>query len=559
MRRLRVLCVLLPGLVAGCGDGPASPEVQTAVAGLFRPGARLQVGEVLAVTGGEAQAIALEGGADGSEYLLVPFNASDSSARNLVVEVTGGNVRAPSASASAAAALYARSMGLADPGAPEPDGAFHRRLREREIRELTRLIPSVRESRAQRALPSFGRAQVVPRVGDTLTLNASQEACQRPDLRRARVAAVTERAIVAEDVANPPGGFSPEEFRSVGVTFDTLIYPVDTRNFGAPEDIDDNDRVIILYTRVVNELTPPNSESFVGGFFFGRDLFPRQSCATSNVGEIFYLLAPDPTGAVNGNVRTRDFVLRRTLATVAHEFQHLINASRRLYVNKASRMEEVWLNEALSHVAEELQFYAVTPLEPRQNIDVEALRSSPRIVEAFNTYQISNFGRYTGYLENPDAESLLGVDNIPTRGASWAFLRYAADQEPGPDEAFFFRLVNSTTSGVQNLSAVLGANAIDFMQTWTVSVYTDDAVRGIGPRYQQPSWNFRSIVPLLNEGRFPLEVIPLSDTQTTLTLKGGGAAFLRFGVAPGQRAAISVLSGGAVPPERLRVSVVRLQ
>ncbi|HEV2735642.1 MAG TPA: hypothetical protein VGV85_12430, partial [Longimicrobiaceae bacterium] len=474
-------------------------------------------------------------------------------------EVTGGTVRAPSGPAGPAAALYARSLGLADPGAPEPDQAFHRRLREWEVRELPPLIPAVRDFRARRALPSFQRGQVVPRVGDTLTLNASQEACQRPDLRRARVAAVTERAIVAEDVANPPGGFSAEEYRSVGVTFDTLIYPVDTRNFCAPADIDDNGRVIILYTRVVNALTPPNSESFVGGFFFGRDLVPRQSCATSNVGEIFYLLAPDPTGAVNGNVRTRDFVLRRTLGTVAHEFQHLINASRRLYVNNASRMEEVWLNEGLSHIAEELQFYAVTPLEPRQNIDVEALRSSPRIVEAFNTYQISNFGRYGRYLENPDEESLLGVDNLPTRGAAWAFVRYAADQEPGPDETFFFRLVNSTTSGVQNLSAVLGTNAIDFMQTWTVSVYTDDAVPGIGPRYQQPSWNFRSIVPLLYEGRFPLEVIPLSDTQTTLTLKGGGAAFLRFGVAPGQRAAISVLSGGAVPPERLRVSVVRLR
>jgi hypothetical protein len=548
--RLRVLYVLLVGLLAGCEDGPATPQLQTAVAGLFRPGARLQVAEVLTVTGGEAQAIFLEGGAAGSEYLLVPFNASDSSAKNLVVEVTGGNVRPPSGTVNPA---------LLGSREPEPDQAFHQRLREREIAELTPLIPAARELRARGALRPSLPAQAVPSVGDTLTLNASRQACQSPNPRRARVAAVTERAIVVEDLANPPGGFSPEEFRSVGITFDTLIYPVDTRNFGAPTDIDNNNRVIIFYTRVVNELTEPNSNSFVGGFFFGRDLFPRASCATSNVAEIFYLLAPDPTGAVNGNVRSREFVLRSTLGTVAHEFQHLINAARRLYVNNAPRFEEVWLNEGLSHIAEELQFYAITPLEPRQNIDEARLRSSPQIIQAFNTYQISNFGRYRRYLENPDEESLLGVDNLPTRGASWAFLRYTADQEPGPDETFFFRLVNNTTTGVQNLSAVLGANAIDFMQTWTVSVFTDDAVPGVAPRFQQPSWNFRSIIPLLSQGRFPLEVIPLSGMQTSLTLKGGGAAFLRFGIAPGQRAAITVLSGGAIPPGRLRVSVVRLQ
>ncbi|MDQ3308654.1 MAG: hypothetical protein M3497_00825 [Gemmatimonadota bacterium] len=564
--RGRILFPLWLAVMVGCKDGPTSPQIQTAVGGLFREGSRLQVGEVLAVTAGEAQAIFLDGGADGSEYLLVPFNASDVSTNNLVIEVTGGNVRSPSGTLNPAL-VGASPPGIApESDVPVPDWVFHQSLREQEIHELTRLIPAARELRAMQALRSVQPAQqVVPNVGDVLTINASREGCANPDVRRARVAAVTDRAIVVEDLTNPPGGFTGEEFRSVGMTFDTLIYPVDTRNFGTPTDIDNNGRVIIFYTRVVNELTEPNSDSFVGGFFFGRDLFPREAagrlgaCATSNVAEIFYLLAPDPTGAVNGNVRSKEFVLRSTLGTVAHEFQHLINAARRLYVNNAPGFEEVWLNEGLSHIAEELQFYAITPLEPRQNISVEMLRSSPQIVQAFNTYQVSNFGRYNRYLKNPDEESLLGIDNLPTRGASWAFLRYAADHEPGADENFFFRLVNSSTSGVRNLSNVLGANAIDFMQTWTVSVFTDDGVRGIGPRYQQPSWNFRSIIPVFNDGRFPLEIIPLTGTQTTLTLKGGGGAFLRFGVAPGQRAALTVLSGGAVPPERLRVSVVRLQ
>lgn len=101
---------------------------------------------------------------------------------------------------------------------------------------------------------------------------------------------------------------------------------------------------------------------------------------------------------------------------------------------------------------------------PRRNIDLETLRSSDGVLEAVNAYQVSNLGRFISYLENPDAESLLGVDNLPTRGAAWAFLPYAADQKDGPVQPFWFDLVNSTTSGVANLNRVLDQfDAIDLM------------------------------------------------------------------------------------------------
>ena len=58
--------------------------------------------------------------------------------------------------------------------------------------------------------------------------------------------------------------------------------------------------------------------------------------AGSNTGEMFYLLAPDPTGAINGNVGATGFVDSVTTSVLAHEFQHLINASRRLYVTRTS-------------------------------------------------------------------------------------------------------------------------------------------------------------------------------------------------------------------------------
>jgi hypothetical protein len=246
---------------------------------------------------------------------------------------------------------------------------------------------------------------------------------------------------------------------------------------------------------------------------------------------------------------------------VAHELQHLINQSRRLFSTaNANPLEEVWLNEGLSHIAEELMFYNATGLSPRQNIGIETVRSSPEIRQAFNTYQISSFGRFISYLEKPDTASLLGVDNLPTRGASWAFLRYAADQENGPDHLFFRKLVDGREVGVKNLANALPVDPIGLMQSWTVSNFTDDVLPTVpfSVLYRQPSWNYRSIYTALLS-RYPLEVRPLTGEESVFTLRGGGAAYLRFAVPPRGQAAIVTTTGGNIPEDRLRISVTRLR
>ncbi|MFL5537423.1 MAG: hypothetical protein ACJ8J0_00435, partial [Longimicrobiaceae bacterium] len=83
---------------------------------------------------------------------------------------------------------------------------------------------------------------------------------------------------------------------------------------------------------------------------------------------MFYMLAPDPTG-VHGNVRSVAFVGGVTIGTLGHEFQHLINASRHLYVNGSTTFEDFFLDEGLAHEAEELVFYRASGLSPGQNID----------------------------------------------------------------------------------------------------------------------------------------------------------------------------------------------
>jgi hypothetical protein len=371
--------------------------------------------------------------------------------------------------------------------------------------------------------------------------------------------------IVVADTMNPAGGFTTAQYDSIALEFDSLAYTVDTVNFGGPTDLDTNDRVVAFYTRAVNELSPPASSSVTTGFFSSRDLFSSApaSCPKSNEGEMFYMLVPDPTGAVNSNVRSVSLVRGGTVGTMAHELQHLINTSRRLYVNSAPGFEEVWLNEGLSHVAEELVFYRTSVgLAPRGNIVVGQLTTGPnasRRVAAFNTYANPNFGRLRAWLQRPDtAGPMKSNDVLAVRGATWAFLRYSSDRLNGSDAAFWFSLVNSTTAGKANLQAVTGANPDDWTRDFIAAMYADDAVAGVASQYTQPSWSFRSLYAALN-GSYQLVPRPLTN-GVALTLsysRGGSTAYTRFGVPTGAFAGVTALSAGLPPTSPYALIVVR--
>lgn len=414
------------------------------------------------------------------------------------------------------------------------------------------------------------RIHVVPRQYNV----QANDPCSAPDFRTGHVAAVSKYAIVIADSANPSGGFTTAEYMELARTFDTLIYPVITENFGEPADMDGNGRVLIFYTRAVNEMTPAGSTGYVGGFFFARDLFPKastqglQGCQGSNEAELFYMMVPDPNGSVNGNTRGKESVRRITLGTIAHEFQHLINGSRRLYLNNAQSWEESWLNEGLSHIAEELIFYQASGLQPRQNIDLDRLRSIPagQAVDAFNAYQISNFGRLSIFFEESELSSGYSDEaELADRGAAWHYLRYIADRASVADRDLWFRLANSTIGGFDNLKQVVGLDPRRLYRDWAITSYTDDLVGTKDSTFQQPSWNYRSIMPEVKMSLpAPRQLRPGEAQQ--FRLRGGGTSYLQFTVAADQRAEIRVSpgtggagTGGCVaetPPLALQVGEV---
>ena len=325
------------------------------------------------------------------------------------------------------------------------------------------------------APPVSGDAIPNPRgplkLGDLISVNVNGDsACTRAVYHTALVVAIGSRALILADTLNPKGGFTTADFQRYAARFDTLVYPLDVGNFGEPTDIDKNGHIAILFTRAVNELTPPRSAQYVAGFAFSRDLFPTtgtaraQACAGSNEGEYFYMLAPDPGGTINGNVRTTGFVDSATTAVLAHEFEHLINASRRLYVNNTAAFEEKWLDEGLAHEAEELLFEREAGLAPRSNFDLTAVRATPAIRAAFNTDMSGNAARYKTYLSAPASNSPYAPnDSLPTRGATWSFLRYAVDRLTATDG--FVAGNGQTVVGAGDATLSAGATVAEYSLT----------------------------------------------------------------------------------------------
>jgi len=396
-------------------------------------------------------------------------------------------------------------------------------------------------------------------------------------MRGFRVAAVGAKSIVLADTLNPANGFSDADYQRFATRFDTLVYPLDVDNFDAPKDIDGNGRVMVLFTKYVNEQTPPNADFFVGGFFHPRDLFPKVatdrllSCPTSNEGEMFYMLVPDPTGTINGNRHSLGFVDTLTVGVLAHEFQHLINASRRIYENTdAEDFEETWLDEGLAHIAEELLYYHESGLQPRQHLTDALIRSSPARYAIWKADASSNFARLLEYIQSPGSASPIDQQNdeLATRGASWAFLRYAVDRAFTTDAGVWRRFANSTVTGLGTVERALLTDPRPFLADFTLADYLSDLGINDDPRFVHQSWNYRNIFSITFGSRdggvftplgyYPIKLTGLADrVATPVSVKGGSASYYRLAVPAGKDALVTFASGQGAPDPSFVFTVVR--
>ena len=215
---------------------------------------------------------------------------------------------------------------------------------------------------------------------------------------------------------------------------------------------------MIFFTKEVNKLTPRGSGGVIGGFFFERDLFPT----TDNAGSRAAPAATSPRcSTCSCPIRTRVFSDERI--EVGRARRHARHARPRVPASDQRRppplrehtsddFEEVWLNEGLSHIAEELLYYHVGGSRRARTSTSTQLRQSQATVDAFNKYQGDNFGRFEIFLAKPSQTSVYADnDSLETRGATWNLLRYLADHRGSSDGDTWSQLVNTRDTGRTNL------------------------------------------------------------------------------------------------------------
>jgi len=345
---------------------------------------KLGVGETRALSAADAGALCLGGVTAATEFVLIPFNNSPAATTTTTFQLQATSTVAAQATLNRQVANVGLQR-VPDSGLQLDEAAFQMRaLRDigspsaRQLVTLSGTIPA--------------RLNAIPgglTVGSVIHLNSdlSRNICtgQRNN-HPARLVAQFAHTLVFIDTLSPPGGYTDAEMTDFARTFDNLVYPVDTLNFGAETDIDRNGKVAIFFTPGVNSI-PSTGSGFIAGLFASRDLFSTSAtngCPESNEGELFYLPVPDPQAKINNNYRSKTNLSRVVQSTLAHEFQHLINAGRRLYVNHAPDFEEVWLNEGLSHIAEELLYYRDAGKSPRTNLNLQDVTATQSLVNDFN-------------------------------------------------------------------------------------------------------------------------------------------------------------------------------
>jgi hypothetical protein len=563
-------------VTAGGKSDSAEVEVPTTTCGSATQ-TTVAVGQILT----DVAATGFCAAASDGDYAVIVHNKSISTSGSSSVEINGIAVGTPPA--GAAGATFSRSVAT---GFGLPSGARiaqrnvdfemrHRRAEAALDRTYGGGAKAWYDSRRKRA--TFSAA--APAVDDVMSINVqiggSNDCTATPQLINARVAAISNSAIVVADPDNPPDGYTDDEYNGFAQMFDSIINPLDVATFGAPSDIDSNGRVIFVFTKVINSKSPAGSGSFVGGLTHSRDLLPKSSCPGSNEAELFYLMVPDvpPYTASNGNQFDKAFVNAVTEAGIVHEYQHLINFARRRFLNPGAPQpnEELWLNEGLSHTAEDLLFYRRSGRTPRTNFMGSDINNQG-IFDMWRYYVLGNFLNFDEYLLSPNTYSpIQSTDGTGTRGATFAFLRYIADQNFASDGTFWYDLVNSGDVGVSNIEKRLGnmsdANFQTMFRDFIVSLYSDDFAAGIAAKFTQPSWDMRSMYPRLTTiyqlpaGSFdwPLNGIGLKDNQPkSVTLTAGGFQIFRFRGLTGSDSFIRVTgAAGAALPSNVTISMVR--
>ncbi|HEX9610766.1 MAG TPA: hypothetical protein VF978_02675 [Gemmatimonadales bacterium] len=494
------------------------------------------------------------------EYLIVPQAATGTPGRTLSFKLQGdaATLAAPPAMT---ASVQSTPGGVAQ--------RFHEFLRRGEE---ARSWGDLRPRSAPAGAPAVAAAQAPkPVVGDLREFSVCRDLdCGNFTDVGARARAVGQRLAIFIDTLAPTNGLSQADLDGLITLFDSRLYAIDTAAFGRESDINQDSVVIVLMTNVVNSLVTAAdcdaNGAFVAGFFLGADIDPAFATdGRLNHAEIFYSIVADPSGTLSC-AHSASQVTRFVPITFIHEFQHMISYNEHVLVRGQRNGEQLWLNEGLSHYAEELGGRSFLAEGDNQT---------------FTDYVIGDLFNAYHFLEAPGDHFLLprtGIGTLEERGAQWLYVRYLVDQYATDNtrpawDVFTRRLVQTADTGASNVQAVTGASFATTVGRWALTNWVSDLPGFATPaELTYESWSFRSTFAQLNAQnptRFP-QPFPLAPTSSegsaidlAGTLRAGSGMYHRALHPAGALAFVLTFratDGWALAPSHFpRLNVIRLR
>jgi hypothetical protein len=369
-------------------------------------------------------------------------------------------------------------------------------------------------------------------------------------------------AIYLDDHQSPGAEqLTQDDIDQVGTLFDSYIYAIDTTAFGAPSDVNNDGHVTILFTPAVNDLTPDCSDGRIVGYTFGNDLLT--SAQGSNKREVFYAFAPKL--ATSGcSVVNRSRALAALPPVMIHEMQHMISFNQHVLEGRGSD-QQLWLNEGLSHFAEELGYRGIPDAE------------CAGVPSCFAMFMDGDLRDAYDYLNDPESTYLVAPVNtggtLAERGASWLFVRWLADHFAA-DTLFGSQLTRglemASTTGAARIEQLTGVSFGELLGEWHIANWVDN-LTGFpqAGRLRYRTWNLRSTF-LANYPNIFLKPYPLTPDSTAAsytrsgTLRAGSGRYVRYQLPAGSPGVNLVLTGNSSGTQvsavvEPRIAVVRIK
>ena len=516
-------------------------------------------------------------------YYVTIFNT------NTAFSVTGagfelrGSTATPSLIASPPATSIVRRP--AKPPAETPEALAQRAHLEHLERELKDLREHGRSWRQGLTARLDHTPAVAHAVGDAVTFKIgdidSNNSCNTFFTRTGRVAYVGTKSIIIEDNENALAGTIDSTYQQIGTEYDNVMAPILEANYGNPIAtdalLDNNQRIVMVFSKKVGEMSNGN----LAGFVTGRDMRSTTQCASSNVGEFFYAVAPTLAGDINtaGSPPRWRWTIR---STVIHEVKHIVSVAERFSRNGGTAFEVSWLEESTARLSEELFERTRYSFAQRANI---GYGSAANLVGPYCGVR-SGCGQPRGIVRvweeldgtfylNPQDHSPLGrinANDFSFYAVGWSLVRWALDASPTNEATLIKALTQEPFKvGVLNFESVFGSTFAEIQPKWIMAMILDDypAFTPADATLRQPSWNFRDIYRGLNDDFGGISVDwpfvpmqrPFGTFSTSGTIRPGTAAIVEISGAQAEKQLIELKANGivAAAPAELRLAIVRVQ